>query len=72
MGMMDKLREKATELADKHGDRIDHGVHKVGGAIDKATKGKYSDKIEHGAEKAKHAVDDLASKQHGSAGGGAA
>ncbi|WP_377269090.1 antitoxin [Peterkaempfera sp. SMS 1(5)a] len=63
MGMMEKLKDKATELAGKHGEQIDHGLDKVGQAIDKATKGKYSDKIGHGADKAKHAVDDLAAKR---------
>ncbi|WP_055585001.1 antitoxin [Peterkaempfera griseoplana] len=62
MGMMEKLKDKATELAGKHGEQIDHGLDKVGQAIDKATKGKYSEKIGQGAEKAKHAVDDLAAK----------
>lgn len=70
MGMMERLKEKATELAGKHGEQIDHGLDKVGEAIDKATKHKYSDRIGQGAEKAKHAVDDLAAKGQPPRGGG--
>ncbi|MER7752950.1 antitoxin [Kitasatospora sp. NPDC097643] len=62
MGLMDSLKGKASELAGKHSDQIEHVVDKTGGAIDKATKGKYTEKIEHGASKAKGAVEDFAHK----------
>ncbi|MGW2252777.1 antitoxin [Kitasatospora sp. NPDC001660] len=67
MGLMDnlkgkaeELKERASELAGKHHDQIEHMVDRAGGAIDKATMGKYTDKIEHGASRAKDAVDDFA------------
>ncbi|MEV0532143.1 antitoxin [Kitasatospora sp. NPDC050463] len=69
-GKAGELKEKASELAGKHSEQIEHVVDKAGGAIDKATKGKYSEKIEHGASKAKGAVDDFAHKpgDHGAGG----
>ncbi|MER8186191.1 antitoxin [Kitasatospora sp. NPDC094015] len=58
----EELKEKASQLAGKHNEKIDDMVDKAGTAVDKVTKHKYSDRIENGAAKAKHAVDDFAGK----------
>ncbi|MGP3774719.1 antitoxin [Streptomyces sp. SDT5-1] len=62
MGFMDSLkakfgpaRDKVTDLAQQHGDKIDQGLEKAGRMVDEKTKGKYSDKIQMGTDKAKDA-----------------
>ncbi|MFI6057890.1 antitoxin [Streptomyces sp. NPDC051286] len=66
MGFMDSLKAKLSpakgkvgDLAQQHGDKIDHGIDKAARTVDQKTKGKYSDKIESGSKKAKHAIDRL-------------
>ena len=62
MGFLDKLKGKATEMVDKHGEQIADGMDKAAGVVDKRTKGKYSDKIRTGNQKAKDALDKLDDK----------
>ena len=62
MGFLDKLKSKATEAVDKHGDQIAGGLDKAAGMADKKTKGKYRDKIATGNQKAKDALDKLDAK----------
>jgi hypothetical protein len=62
MGFLDKLKSKATDVVDKHGEQISAGLDKAAGAVDKKTKGKYSDKIRTGNQKAKDALDKLDDK----------
>lgn len=60
MGMFDKFKDKAEDLAEEHGDTIEGAIDKVADIADDKTGGQYSDKIEMGAEKAKDIVEDLA------------
>ncbi|MEV6124711.1 antitoxin [Streptomyces sp. NPDC052077] len=69
MGLMDNFKaklgpakEKVSDLAQQHGDKIDAGLDKVAKTVDEKTKGKYSDRIQTGTGKAKEAVDRLAHK----------
>jgi hypothetical protein len=62
MGFLDKLRGKATDAVDQHGDKIAGGIDKARDAVDKKTGGKHSDKIDSGADKAKDALDKLDGK----------
>jgi len=62
MGFLDKLKSKATEVVDKHGEQISDGLDKAAGVVDKKTKGKYSDTIKSGNQKAKDALDKLDDK----------
>ena len=62
MGFLDKVKGKATEMVDKHGDQISDGLDKAAGLVDKKTKGKYRDKIATGNQKAKDALDKLDDK----------
>lgn len=62
MGFLDKLKGKAKQAVDEHGDQISSGIDKAGAMIDKRTKGKYSDKINTGTGKAKDALDKLDGK----------
>ncbi|MFF8606386.1 antitoxin [Streptomyces sp. NPDC015346] len=69
MGLLDSLKaklapakEKVSDLAQQHGDKIDHGLEKAAKLVDEKTKGKYSDKIESGTGKAKNALDRIAHK----------
>ena len=62
MGFLDKVKGKATEMVDKHGEQIADGMDKAAGVVDKRTKGKYSDKIRTGNQKAKDALDKLDDK----------
>ncbi|GAA2257755.1 antitoxin [Streptomyces amakusaensis] len=72
MGFMDQLKaklapakEKVTDLAQQHGDKIGQGLDKAAHAVDARTKGKYTDKIESGTGKAKEALDRIAHKDDG-------
>jgi hypothetical protein len=70
MGLMDNMkaklgpaRDKVSDLARQHGDKVQHGLDKAAHAVDERTKGKYSEKIHAGTDKAKGAVDRLAHKE---------
>jgi len=72
MGFLDNLKaklapakDKVGDLAQQHGDKIDHGIDKAARTVDRTTKGKYSDKIVSGSQKAKDAVDRLGHKEEG-------
>lgn len=58
-GDLEKIKARATQLAQEHGDKIDQGIDKAAGLADKATKGKYSDKIDQAAVKAKESAEKL-------------
>lgn len=60
MGFLDKLRGKAKDVVEEHGDKIDGGIDKVADFVDDKTGKKYSDKIDGGAEKLKDGIDKLA------------
>ncbi|MEU0742289.1 antitoxin [Streptomyces sp. NPDC006134] len=70
MGLLDKAKGKVADLAQQHGDRIQHGLDRAAKAVDEKTKGKYSDRIRTGTGKAKGAVDRLAHKDGTAAGTG--
>ena len=57
MGFLDKMKVKAADAVDKHGDKISGGLDKAAGMVDKRTNGKYSDKIEMGKAKAKERLE---------------
>ncbi|MDQ0751721.1 hypothetical protein QF034_005952 [Streptomyces africanus] len=62
---------KVSDLAQRHEDKIQHGLDKAAQVVDKRTKGKYSDRIQSGTGKAKGAMDRLAHKgDSGPDGGG--
>ncbi|CAK7280467.1 MULTISPECIES: antitoxin [Streptomyces] len=72
MGLFDNMKaklgpakDKVSDLARQHGDKVQHGIDKAAKAVDERTKGKYSDKIQAGTGKAKDAVDRLAQKDGG-------
>jgi hypothetical protein len=76
MGFLDRLKDKlapakdkVSDLAKEHGDKIDHGLDKAAKIVDEKTKGKYSDKIQSGTGKAKGAMDRLAHKDGTDPGG---
>ncbi|MFE4592555.1 antitoxin [Streptomyces laurentii] len=67
MGLLDSLKaklgpakDKVSDLAKEHGDKVEHGLEKAAKMVDEKTKGKYSDKIETGTGKAKEAIEKLA------------
>ncbi|MER8067702.1 antitoxin [Streptomyces sp. NPDC094034] len=59
-------KNKVADLAQQHGDKIEHGLEKAARTVDQKTKGKYSDKIDSGTGKAKDALGKLAHKDDGS------
>jgi hypothetical protein len=59
MGFLDDAKKKLTKAVDQHGDKINDGLDKAAGAIDKKTGGKHTDKIRQGVEKTKGALDGL-------------
>ncbi|MFB7596094.1 antitoxin [Streptomyces sp. NPDC056160] len=77
MGLLDNVRarlgparDKVSDLAQRHGGSIEHGLDKAARVVDEKTKGKYSNKIHAGTGKAKEAMDRLA--HPGTAGPGGA
>jgi hypothetical protein len=64
MGMFDKIKQKAGDLAGKHGDKLGEGAQKAGDLADKKTGGKYSEQIDQGVKKAQKAVDDLGKRDN--------
>ncbi|MFI9114423.1 antitoxin [Streptomyces venezuelae] len=77
MGLLDSLKaklapakDKVADLAQQHGDKIDHGIDKAARLVDEKTKGKYSDKIHSGTDKAKDALDRIGHKDDGTPGTG--
>jgi hypothetical protein len=78
MGLLDNVkarlgpaRDKVSDLADQHGDRIGRGIDKAARVVDERTGGKYRDRIRTGSGKAKDAVGRLGHRE-GDGGGGAA
>ncbi|MFF5159241.1 antitoxin [Streptomyces sp. NPDC000348] len=76
MGLLDNLKarlgpakDKVSDLAHQHEDRIQHGLDRAARTVDERTKGKYSDRIQTGTGKAKGAVDRLAHRHDPGAGG---
>ncbi|MEV6116906.1 antitoxin [Streptomyces sp. NPDC052109] len=70
MGLLDNMkaklgpaRDKVSDLARQHGDRVQHGLDKAARAVDDRTKHKYSDRIQASTGKAKEAMDRLAHKE---------
>ncbi|MEU7295685.1 antitoxin [Streptomyces exfoliatus] len=77
MGLLDSLKaklspakDKVADLAQQHGDKIDHGLDKAAKMVDEKTKGKYSGKIQSGTGKAKEALDRIGHKDDGKPGSG--
>ncbi|WP_055600860.1 antitoxin, partial [Streptomyces aureus] len=77
MGLLDSLKaklapakDKVADLAQQHGDKIDHGIEKAAKLVDEKTKGKYSGKIHSGTDKAKDALDRIGHKDDGTPGSG--
>lgn len=62
MGFLDNAKKKLTDAVDQHGDKINDGLDKAAGAIDKKTGGKHTDKIRQGVAKTKDALDGLDGK----------
>lgn len=69
MGLMDSFKarlspakDKVSDLAQQHGDKIGQGLDKAARTVDQRTKGKYSDRIGSGTDKAKDALGRLAHK----------
>ncbi len=60
MSFLDKMKDKAGELARTHGDKLDRGLDKATDAINRRTDGKHAGKLADLAERAKGAMGDLA------------
>ncbi|WHM36157.1 antitoxin [Streptomyces sp. BPTC-684] len=72
MGFLDNLKaklapakDKVSDFAQQHEDKIGQGLDKVAKTVDEKTKGKYSDKIQTGTGKAKDALDRISHKDDG-------
>lgn len=57
MGFMDK--DKLSDAAEQHGDKIDQGIDKGSDVADEKTGGKHSEQIDQGADRLREGVDDL-------------
>jgi hypothetical protein len=79
MGFLDKAKQalgeakdKASELAEKHGGKVEQAIDKAGDLVDARTKGKYADKIDKVQAQAKSAVNKLGDQAGTADGAGAA
>ena len=77
MGLMDNLKaklapakDKVSDFAQRHEDKVQHGIDRAAKVVDEKTKGKYSDRIQSGTGKAKGAMDRLAHKGDDTGAGG--
>ncbi|WP_055494322.1 antitoxin [Streptomyces sp. TP-A0356] len=70
MGLVDNLKAKASDLAQRHGGKVERGIDKAAKLVDDKTKGKYSDRIHTGTDKAKDAMERLAHRDTNPATGG--
>ncbi|WP_225830307.1 antitoxin [Streptomyces sp. NK08204] len=76
MGMFENVKaklapakDKVSDLARQHGDKVQHGIDRAAKVVDDRTKHKYSDKIQAGTGKAREAMDRLAHMQSPERGG---
>lgn len=60
MGYLDKIKDKASELARTKGGKFGDTVDKAADAINRKTDGKHADKVSKFSEQAKRKVDELA------------
>ena len=59
MGVMDNMKDKARDLAGKHGDKLDQAIDKAGQMAKDKTGGEHDEKIDQGIERGKEAVQDF-------------
>jgi hypothetical protein len=59
MGILDKIKDKAADLARTHDEKIDSTVDRAAEVFNRKTSGKHAGKVQGLAERAKSAVDDL-------------
>jgi hypothetical protein len=59
MGIMDNMKDKATDMAGEHGDKIDEGMDKAGEMAKDKTPDQHDDKIDQGIERGKQATEDF-------------
>ncbi|WP_406122660.1 antitoxin [Streptomyces sp. NBC_00989] len=57
---LDKLKDKAGEIAEEHGDKIADGLEKAGDLVDEKTGGKHGEQIDTAVDKAQGLVEKLA------------
>ena len=60
MGFLDSAKEKLTELAEQHPDKVeslsDQAIERGGDAADSMTGGKYADQVDQAQAKADEAI----------------
>lgn len=59
MGIMDNMKDKAREMAEKHGDKIDQAIDKAGQMAKDKTGGQHDDKIDQAVERGRNATRDV-------------
>ena len=62
LGDLGKLKDKAEEIAEDHGDKIADGLERAGDLVDEKTDGKHSEQIDTAVDKAQDLVARLAAQ----------
>ena len=62
---LDKLKDKAEEIAEDHGDKISDGLEKAGELLDEKTDGRHGEQIDTAVDKAQELLDRLAGNADG-------
>lgn len=68
MGILEKIKGKAADLARTHDEKIDSTVDRAAEVFNRRTSGKHAGKVQGLAERAKGVVDDLGREAPGSTG----
>ena len=63
MGLMDNMKDKAKELAEKHGDKIEQGLDKAGEMAKNKLGPEHGEKIDKKVQQGKDAVQDFGEGQ---------
>ncbi len=59
MSAFDDIKNKAKELLDGHGDKVDQGIDKAGDLANERTGGQHGGQIDQGEQKVRDGLDSL-------------
>lgn len=59
MSAFDDIKNKAKELVDGHGDKVEEGIDKAGNLANERAGGQHGDQIAQGTQKARDGLDGL-------------
>lgn len=67
MSIFDKVKDKVSEVAQTHGDKVGQALDKGAEAVNRRTQGKHAGKVQDLTGRAKRAIEDLGEQPPGPA-----